>query len=107
MGSYVVAAFLKDIEIFKTYPTYTVVLFVIGRLLNGISPYDSGISMIFVRGIGNEVNFSKELLLMVLKFSHHLVGLRYKEGLQESIFFDSLNERRGKTFRGLGEIDVP
>lgn len=50
----------------KTYPTYPVVLLIIGRFLNGISPYDCGISMIIVGSIGNEVDLSKELLFMML-----------------------------------------
>lgn len=58
--------FSKTWKDLKTYPTYPVVLLIIGRFLNGISPYDCGISMIVVRCIGDEVDLSKELLLMML-----------------------------------------
>ncbi len=41
--------------------------------------------MIFVRCIGNEVNLPKELLLMMLKFTHHRIYLG-KEISSENLF---------------------
>ena len=43
--------------------------------------------MVVVRCIGDEVDFSKELLLVVLKFAHHLAGLSRFAGIYNLFLF--------------------
>ena len=56
----------------KTYATYSVILLVVSRLLDVVPSNNSRISMIIVTCVGCEIDFSEELLLVVLEFSDHL-----------------------------------
>jgi hypothetical protein len=66
-----------DVEKDYTYPTYAIILLEIRRLLDRITSYDGGISVIIVRSIGRKIDFPKQLLLMMLEFAHHLAFLGF------------------------------
>ncbi len=50
----------------------TIILLVIPRFLDIVSPNHGCISVIIIAGISRKVHFSEELLLMMLEFSDHI-----------------------------------
>lgn len=60
-----------------THPAEPVVFLIICRFLNVVSSNYGRISMVIVAGVGGEVNFSKEFLLVMLELADHLALLFY------------------------------
>ncbi len=55
----------------KTNPCKTIVLGVISRFLDVVPPNHRSIPMVVIAGVSREIDFPKELLLMMLQFSDH------------------------------------
>jgi hypothetical protein len=49
---------------------------IVPRFLDIVPPYHRRISVIIIASIGREINFSKQLLLMILQFSDHFASIR-------------------------------
>lgn len=60
-----------------THPAEPIVLLIICRFLDVVSSNYGRISMVVVAGVGGEVDFSKEFLLVMLEFADHLALLFY------------------------------
>lgn len=53
--------------------TDAVVFLVVGGVLDGVAAEDGRVAVVVVAGVGGEVDFAEELLLVVLEFADHLV----------------------------------